>query len=78
MKNAVFWDMTPCDTCNRRFEGTYHRHPQSENTFESQFAAKMYLAADGEQSLFQQHHNLFGEPNRRIRRSNGSIIKTPR
>jgi hypothetical protein len=25
MKNAVFWDVTPCGFCrNRRFGGTYH------------------------------------------------------
>jgi hypothetical protein len=25
MKNAVFWDVTPCGSCkNRRFGGTYH------------------------------------------------------
>jgi hypothetical protein len=25
MKNAVFWEMTPCASCmNRRFGGTYH------------------------------------------------------
>jgi hypothetical protein len=27
MKNAVFWDVTPCRSCvNRRFGGTYHVH----------------------------------------------------
>jgi hypothetical protein len=27
MKDAVFWDMTPCGSCkNRRFLGTYHLH----------------------------------------------------
>jgi hypothetical protein len=31
MKNAVFWDVTPCDSCkNRRFEGTYHLRHQGE------------------------------------------------
>jgi hypothetical protein len=29
MKNAVFWDVTPCDSCkNRRFGGTYRLHLQ--------------------------------------------------
>jgi hypothetical protein len=29
MKNAVFWDVTPCDSCkNRRFGGTYFLHQQ--------------------------------------------------
>jgi hypothetical protein len=29
MKNAVFWGIMPCCTCNkRRFEGTYHLHHQ--------------------------------------------------
>jgi hypothetical protein len=27
MKNAVFWDVTPCGSCkNRRFGGTYRLH----------------------------------------------------
>jgi hypothetical protein len=29
MKNAVFWDVTPCWPCkNRRFRGTYRLHLQ--------------------------------------------------
>jgi hypothetical protein len=29
MKNAVFWDVTPCRSCvSRRFRGTYHLHLQ--------------------------------------------------
>jgi hypothetical protein len=29
LKNAVFWDVTPCGSCkNRRFEGTYRLHHQ--------------------------------------------------
>jgi hypothetical protein len=29
MKNAVFWDVTPCRSCvNRRFGGTYRFHLQ--------------------------------------------------
>jgi hypothetical protein len=31
MKNAVFWDVTPCGSCeNRRFGGTYHHQHQSD------------------------------------------------
>jgi hypothetical protein len=31
MKNAVFWDVTPCGPCkNRRFAGTYLLHIQGE------------------------------------------------
>jgi hypothetical protein len=31
MKNAVFWDMTPCGSYkNRRFVGTYRLHHQGE------------------------------------------------
>jgi hypothetical protein len=31
MKNAVFWDITPCVSCkNRRFGGTYRLHYQGE------------------------------------------------
>jgi hypothetical protein len=31
MKNAVFWDMTPCGSCKiRSFGGTYHLHHQDE------------------------------------------------
>jgi hypothetical protein len=27
MKNAVFWDVTPCDSCkNRRYGGTWRLH----------------------------------------------------
>jgi hypothetical protein len=30
MKNAVFWDFTPCDSCkNRRFGGTHRLHHQN-------------------------------------------------
>jgi hypothetical protein len=29
MKNTVFWDVTPCESCkNRRFRGMYRLHPQ--------------------------------------------------
>jgi hypothetical protein len=32
MKNAVFWDLKPCDSCKkRRFGGTYGLHHQGEN-----------------------------------------------
>jgi hypothetical protein len=31
MKNAVFWDVTPCDSCkSRRFGGTYRFHHQGD------------------------------------------------
>jgi hypothetical protein len=31
MKNAVFWDVTPCGSCkNRRFRGTQHLHHQGD------------------------------------------------
>jgi hypothetical protein len=31
MKNAVFWDVTPCGSCkNRHFEGTYRLHHQGD------------------------------------------------
>jgi hypothetical protein len=31
MKNAVFWDITPCDSCkNRGFRGTYPLHRQGD------------------------------------------------
>jgi hypothetical protein len=30
-KNAVFWDVTPCDSCkNRCLGGTYHIHHQGD------------------------------------------------
>jgi hypothetical protein len=32
MKNAVFWDVTPCGSCkNRRFGGIYRFHRQGED-----------------------------------------------
>jgi hypothetical protein len=32
-KNTVFWDMTPCDSCNdQRFTRTYRLHHQDEKT----------------------------------------------
>jgi hypothetical protein len=32
LKNAVFWDVTPCGSCkNRRFGGKYRLHYQREN-----------------------------------------------
>jgi hypothetical protein len=31
MKNAVFWDVTPCGSCKiRRLGGTYHVHHQDD------------------------------------------------
>jgi hypothetical protein len=31
VKNAVFWDVTPCGSCDsRRFGGTYRLHHQSD------------------------------------------------
>jgi hypothetical protein len=53
MKNYVFWDVTPCDSCkNRRFGGTYGLNPQGEknrrarnnvcNNQKSKHAAKKY------------------------------------
>jgi hypothetical protein len=36
MKNAGFWDVTPCGSCkNRRFGGTYRHHHQVEEKRES-------------------------------------------
>jgi hypothetical protein len=35
MKNAVFWDMTPCRSCkNRHFGGKYSLHHQGDNRCE--------------------------------------------
>jgi hypothetical protein len=35
MKNAFFWDVTPCDSCkNPRFGGTYYLHYQGDKTGE--------------------------------------------
>jgi hypothetical protein len=35
MKNAVFWDVTPCDSCrNRRLVGTYRLNQRSRNYFD--------------------------------------------
>jgi hypothetical protein len=32
MKNAVFWDVTPCGSCkSRRFGGTYRLHHEGDN-----------------------------------------------
>jgi hypothetical protein len=31
MKNAIFWDVTPCGSCkNRRLDGTYNLHNQGD------------------------------------------------
>jgi hypothetical protein len=47
-KNAVFWDMTPCGSCNsRRFGGTYHLHHQG---------AKNQRARDNVNSNFHLKH----------------------
>jgi hypothetical protein len=36
MKNGVFWDVTPCDSCNnRRFGGTWRLHHQGEKALSS-------------------------------------------
>jgi hypothetical protein len=33
LKNAVFWDVTPCGSCkNRRLRGMYRLHHQDENS----------------------------------------------
>jgi hypothetical protein len=35
LKNAVFWDVMPCNSCvNRRFRGTYHLHLQGRKIHE--------------------------------------------
>jgi hypothetical protein len=35
MKNSVFWDVMPCDSCkNRRFGGTYRLPHQGEKISE--------------------------------------------
>jgi hypothetical protein len=35
MKNAVFWDVKPCGSCNNlSYGGTYHLHHQGENMSE--------------------------------------------
>jgi hypothetical protein len=35
MKNAVFWDVTPCGSCkNKRFGGTYRLHHHGEKISE--------------------------------------------
>jgi hypothetical protein len=32
MKDAIFWDVSPCGSCkNQRFGGTYRLHLQGEN-----------------------------------------------
>jgi hypothetical protein len=41
MKNAVFWDVTPCGCCrNRRFGGTYCFHHQGKGNQQPKHAAK--------------------------------------
>jgi hypothetical protein len=53
MKDAVFWDMTPCGSCtNRHLGGTYRLHLKGNETLDLlQHAARMYLTTDGEESL---------------------------
>jgi hypothetical protein len=48
MKNAVFWDNTPCGSCkNRRFGGKYHLHHQGD---------KNRLARNNVSSNYQPKH----------------------
>jgi hypothetical protein len=45
MKNAVFWDVTPCGSCrNQRFEGTYYHHRQGKRIREQRKALAVAAA----------------------------------
>jgi hypothetical protein len=44
MKNFVFWDGTPCDSCkNRRFGETYRLHHQDDKTWLAVSFAIIYV-----------------------------------
>jgi hypothetical protein len=45
LKNAVFWDVTPCRSCefNRRFGGTYRLHLQGRKIRERGTSVSMWL-----------------------------------
>jgi hypothetical protein len=48
MKNAVFWDVTPCGSCkNRRFGGTHHLHLQGGKSTEKQLISSDMLGITG-------------------------------
>jgi hypothetical protein len=46
MKNSVFWDVTPCDSCkDRSFGGTYHLHLQGEKLLLTLFLACSFFSS---------------------------------
>jgi hypothetical protein len=40
MKNTVFWDVTPCGSCNRRFGRMYGLHKGDKNRRSRRFLSK--------------------------------------
>jgi hypothetical protein len=52
MKNAVFWDVTPCGSCkNRRFGGIYRLHHQGDTNSQILVALMMEAIASPETSV---------------------------
>jgi hypothetical protein len=58
MKDAVFWGVTPCSSCeNRRFEGMYHLHHQGEqNQQTSKNISRRYVPP--KRKFLQEPHSL--------------------
>jgi hypothetical protein len=60
MKNAVFRDVTPCDTCkNRRFRGKYRLHLQNEKSVAYRFSPDYWGDSSSETSVHTRatrHH----------------------
>jgi hypothetical protein len=60
MKNAVFWDMTPCRSCvNRRFGGTYHLHLQGRKIRERGTSVSRWLQSATCSRRFLARHQQY-------------------
>jgi hypothetical protein len=63
MKNAVFWDVTPCGSCkNSRFEGTYHPHHQGEKLFTAKFPSSLFLSTLIMETILYSKTSFLQEP----------------
>jgi hypothetical protein len=75
MKNAVFWDLAPCRSCelNRRFGGTYRLHLQCRKIPGSSLQGFFYHEDGGDR--FHRNvgsiHKLYMAPHPRRRHSSG-------
>jgi hypothetical protein len=62
MKNAVFWDVSPCRSCvNRRFGGICHLHIQGRKIRERETSVNRWLQAESPVENTKLYKNMEGE-----------------